>query len=213
MSPRSVSPFYLATGRPIACSGSTLYSSDQNSPFHYASRLVLFTGEVIYHIKSASQTLHNPTLLSPCINLPSTHHISIAYPHLIISLSSTSANMSRPAKKRCQYKVVYNIPTLPKEGDKPTDGSSPPKPEMTANPTQCPSAAMRIAGDCPHCQKVFCSGHRTPESHHWYVPPPPNVKAYIDSSVGIQACRDAAFQANKERLEKEKTVNNKIAQA
>lgn len=32
-------------------------------------------------------------------------------------------------------------------------------------------------------------------------------------SVGIQACRDAAFQANKERLEKEKTVNNKIAQA
>jgi len=33
------------------------------------------------------------------------------------------------------------------------------------------------------------------------------------ASVGIQACRDAAFQANKERLEKEKTVNNKIAQA
>lgn len=37
------------------------------------------------------------------------------------------------------------------------------------------------------------------------------VYAYV--SVGIQACRDAAFQANKERLEKEKTVNNKIAQA
>jgi hypothetical protein len=122
----------------------------------------------------------------------------------------TKANMSRPAKKRCQYKVVYNIPTLPKEGDKPTDGSPLLKPEMTANPTQCPSAAMRIAGDCPHCQKVFCSGHRTPESHHWYVA---LVSCGADISVGIQACRDAAFQANKERLEKEKTVNNKIAQA
>jgi hypothetical protein len=116
----------------------------------------------------------------------------------------------RPAKKRCQYKVIYNIPTLPKEGDKPTDGSPP---EMTANPTQCPSAAMRIAGDCPHCQKVFCSGHRTPESHRWYVLPVLEHTFANLLSVGIQACRDAAFLANKERLEKEKTVNGKIAQA
>jgi hypothetical protein len=35
----------------------------------------------------------------------------------------------------------------------------------------------------------------------------------LTSSTGIQACRDAAFQANKERLEKEKAVNQKIAQA
>lgn len=103
-----------------------------------------------------------------------------------------------PAKKRCQFKVVYNIPTLNKDGEKPADGSPPPKPEMTANPTQCPSAALRVAGDCPHCQKVFCSGHRTPEAHH---------------CTGIQACRDAAFQANKERLEKERTSASKIAQA
>jgi len=121
--------------------------------------------------ESITQILHNPLLLSPCINLPSPYSIHKSYSQSIITLPSTTANMKRPAKKRCQYKVVYNIPTLPKEGDKPTDGSSPPKPEMTANPTQCPSAAMRIAGDCPHCQKVFCSGHRTPESHHWYVPP------------------------------------------
>jgi hypothetical protein len=33
------------------------------------------------------------------------------------------------------------------------------------------------------------------------------------NSTGMQACRDAAFQANKERLEKEKTVASKIAQA
>ncbi|RSH92753.1 hypothetical protein EHS25_008199 [Saitozyma podzolica] len=69
---------------------------------------------------------------------------------------------------------------------------------MTANPTQCPSAALRVAGDCPHCQKVFCGTHRTPESHN---------------CSGMQACRDAAFQANKERLERERTVASKIAQA
>jgi hypothetical protein len=32
-------------------------------------------------------------------------------------------------------------------------------------------------------------------------------------SSGMQACRDAAFQANKERLERERTVASKIAQA
>jgi hypothetical protein len=76
---------------------------------------------------------------------------------------------------------VYNIPTLPK-ADSPksdasalppsTDGTaapSSPKPEMTANPTQCPSAALRVAGDCPHCSRVFCGTHRTPESHNWLV--------------------------------------------
>ncbi|EJT45484.1 nucleus protein [Trichosporon asahii var. asahii CBS 8904] len=70
---------------------------------------------------------------------------------------------------------------------------------MTANPpTQCPSAALKFAGDCPHCNKVFCSVHRTPETHN---------------CSGMQACRDAAFQANKERLERERTVASKIAQA
>ncbi|BEJ18165.1 hypothetical protein CspHIS471_0704420 [Cutaneotrichosporon sp. HIS471] len=100
-----------------------------------------------------------------------------------------------PAKKRCQFRVIYNIPVTP-----PTDGSadSEAKPTMTANPTQCPSAALKIAGDCQHCSKVFCSAHRTPESH---------------SCTGMQACRDAAFQANKERLERERTVAQKIAQA
>ncbi|KAK4688457.1 hypothetical protein P7C73_g1667, partial [Tremellales sp. Uapishka_1] len=69
---------------------------------------------------------------------------------------------------------------------------------MTANPTQCPSAALRVVGDCPHCQKWFCGTHRTPESHN---------------CTALQQCRDAAFQANKERLERERTVANKIAQA
>ncbi|KAL7423720.1 hypothetical protein Q5752_001302 [Cryptotrichosporon argae] len=113
-----------------------------------------------------------------------------------------------PAKKRCQFRVIYNIPVTPTaaaaEGNAaaaPADGAAPAadaKPQMTANPTQCPSAALKIAGDCPHCQKVYCSAHRTPEAHN---------------CSGMQACRDAAFQANKERLERERTVASKIAQA
>jgi len=166
VSTRSVSLPSRCTYR-TACSGSDLPFSDPHPPVpRYVYRLVMLTGEVI----SCKKPFIIPSLLSPCINLPYTHPVLYTIPlsHRG-SLLSTTANMLRPAKKRCQFKVVYNIPTLPKEGDKPTDGSPPPKPEMTANPTQCPSAAMRIAGDCPHCQKVFCSGHRTPESHHWYV--------------------------------------------
>nr|ODO02609.1 nuclear protein [Cryptococcus depauperatus CBS 7855] len=98
--------------------------------------------------------------------------------------------LDRPAKKRCQFRVVYNMPSTT-----PSDPNA--QPEMTANPpTQCPSAALRLAGDCPHCQRVFCSTHRTPEAHN---------------CTGMQACREAAFQANKERLEREKTVSSKIA--
>ncbi|KAK1927943.1 hypothetical protein DB88DRAFT_508001 [Papiliotrema laurentii] len=114
-----------------------------------------------------------------------------------------------PAKKRCQFRVVYNIPSVakpaseessapPAESDGQTPESGPAPVTMTANPTQCPSAALKIVGECPHCQKAFCGSHRTPESHN---------------CVGIQACRDAAFQANKERLERERTTASKIAQA
>jgi len=170
VSTRSVSPTCLSTGRPIACTGSDLSFPTSKLPVP-----LCFSPSVVYGRANLLQIHHSKPFIIP----HSFHYVSIsplpianyiAYTRPIASLLSTTANMPRPAKKRCQYKVVYNIPTLPKEGDKPTDGSSPPKPEMTANPTQCPSAAMRIAGDCPHCQKVFCSGHRTPESHHWYVP-------------------------------------------
>ncbi|ORX34109.1 hypothetical protein BD324DRAFT_636646 [Kockovaella imperatae] len=106
-----------------------------------------------------------------------------------------------PAKKRCQYRVVYNIPAVPKPSSENTSDQprSDAKPEMTANaPTQCPSAALKVIGECPHCHLAFCGTHRTPESHN---------------CTGIQACREAAFQANKERLERERTVASKIAQA
>ncbi|WOO85702.1 AN1-type zinc finger protein TMC1 [Vanrija pseudolonga] len=101
-----------------------------------------------------------------------------------------------PAKKRCQFRVIYNIPVSPTADAAPTTDGADAKPAMTANPTQCPSAALKIAGDCPHCSKVYCSAHRTPETHN---------------CSGMQACRDAAFQANKERLERERTVASKIA--
>ena len=88
---------------------------------------------------------------------------------------------------------MYNIPVLPSSptsASKPVDGAPAPasaaapsdKPEMTANPTQCPSAALRVAGECPHCTKVFCGSHRTPEAHHWYVllgSDPPQSRAII----------------------------------
>ncbi|KAI9634479.1 putative nucleus protein [Dioszegia hungarica] len=112
------------------------------------------------------------------------------------SISTTDSLTALPAKKRCAYRVVFNIP-VPSSPISDANGDAI-KPEMTANPTQCPSAALRVAGDCPHCTKVFCSAHRTPEAHH---------------CTGMQACRDAAFQANKERLERERTSTTKIAQA
>lgn len=73
--------------------------------------------------------------------------------------------------KRCQFKVVYNIPTPASPSSSQADSDQPsgtqPKQEMTANPTSCPSAALKVAGDCPHCSRVFCSKHRMPESHSW----------------------------------------------
>ncbi|EIW72856.1 nuclear protein [Tremella mesenterica] len=112
----------------------------------------------------------------------------------------TKRPTNRPAKKRCQFKVVYNIPVV---GNPPAGGQGPEvnpniKPQMTANPTQCPSAAVRIAGECPHCLRVFCSAHRTPEAH---------------KCTEMQACREQAFEANKERLRNESVVAAKIAQA
>lgn len=101
-------------------------------------------------------------------------------------------------KKRCQYRIVYNIPSIPKPDESGSTPSTDAKPEMTANPTQCPSAALKIVGECPHCSKAFCGNHRTPESHN---------------CTGMQACRDAAFEANKARLENERTVAAKIARA
>jgi ubiquitin len=56
--------------------------------------------------------------------------------------------------------------------------------------TQCKEAAMKLAGECPHCHLAFCAKHRLPEAH---------TCAY-NSTI-----RQDAFMANKKKLESERT--------
>lgn len=56
---------------------------------------------------------------------------------------------------------------------------------------QCRDATVRLVGECPHCKLQFCAQHRLPESH----------KCAMQDKV-----RHAAFEANKNRLEKERTA-------
>ncbi|KDQ18098.1 hypothetical protein BOTBODRAFT_104426 [Botryobasidium botryosum FD-172 SS1] len=62
-------------------------------------------------------------------------------------------------------------------------------------PSPCNSAVLRLVGSCPHCQASFCGTHRLPE-HHF--------------CTGLQECRQQAFDMNKEKLERERTVANKM---
>ncbi|KAE8270790.1 hypothetical protein A4X09_0g1557 [Tilletia walkeri] len=55
---------------------------------------------------------------------------------------------------------------------------------------QCRDAAVKIVGECPHCTMHFCGTHRLPEQHA--CPKQAEV-------------RSKAFEANKARLEAEKT--------
>ncbi|GAA5821425.1 hypothetical protein JCM11251_004617 [Rhodosporidiobolus azoricus] len=61
---------------------------------------------------------------------------------------------------------------------------------------RCSQAAVRIVGDCTLCSKSFCGTHRLVEDH---------------SCPNIDACKDAAFQRNKVKLEQEMTVSEKLA--
>ncbi|KOS13679.1 ubiquitin domain containing protein [Malassezia pachydermatis] len=54
---------------------------------------------------------------------------------------------------------------------------------------QCRDAAVQIVGQCPHCSLSFCSKHRLPESH---------------DCANQEQMRNAAFTANKEKLENER---------
>ncbi|TFK29836.1 nuclear protein [Coprinopsis marcescibilis] len=75
-----------------------------------------------------------------------------------------------PAKKRCQF--------------------------LIGTQSQCSSAALRIVGECPHCQAQFCTSHRLPEHHE---------------CTHLEDCRQQAFERNKTKLESERTVASKIA--
>ena len=52
----------------------------------------------------------------------------------------------------------------------------------------CHLKAVLITGDCKYCKLKFCNKHRLPESHY---------------CENLQSCKDAHFQKNKEKLEKE----------
>ncbi|PWN53176.1 putative polyubiquitin [Violaceomyces palustris] len=56
---------------------------------------------------------------------------------------------------------------------------------------QCKDAAIKLVGECPHCSLHFCGKHRLPETH---------------SCSQQEQVRNAAFAANKAKLESERTA-------
>lgn len=59
---------------------------------------------------------------------------------------------------------------------------------------QCRDAAIQLVGECPHCHLKFCGRHRLPETHN---------------CAQQEQLRSAAFAANKEKLESERTVGTR----
>ena len=59
---------------------------------------------------------------------------------------------------------------------------------------QCRDAAIQIVGQCPHCGLNFCGRHRLPETHQ---------------CAKQEQVRNAAFAANKAKLESERTTNTR----
>ncbi|KAF8334276.1 nuclear protein, partial [Cantharellus anzutake] len=71
----------------------------------------------------------------------------------------------------------------------------PAKRRCQATHEQCKSAAIRIVGDCPHCNAHFCGTHRLPEHH---------------ACPKMADCRQESFERNKAKLESERTVASKL---
>ncbi|CAD6576629.1 MAG: hypothetical protein CYPHOPRED_006063 [Cyphobasidiales sp. Tagirdzhanova-0007] len=61
---------------------------------------------------------------------------------------------------------------------------------------RCVSAALRMIGECPRCEKAYCGAHRLPEDH---------------ACPALANFRKAAFDENRAKLEKEATHNSKIS--
>ena len=59
---------------------------------------------------------------------------------------------------------------------------------------QCRDAAIQIVGQCPHCGLNFCGKHRLPETH---------------KCAQQEQVRNAAFAANKQKLENERTTGSR----
>ena len=58
----------------------------------------------------------------------------------------------------------------------------------------CRDAAIQIVGECPHCTLKFCGRHRLPETHN---------------CAKQEQVRNAAFTANKQKLESERTAGTR----
>lgn len=61
---------------------------------------------------------------------------------------------------------------------------------------RCGSAALRMVGECPRCEKNYCGAHRLPEDH---------------ACPAMAGFRKAAFDENRNKLTKEATIVSKIS--
>lgn len=82
-----------------------------------------------------------------------------------------------------------------------TDAATAAAPISASAPTEpvyerCSSAALRMVGDCPRCDKSHCSAHRLPENHN---------------CPALAGFRKKAFDENRAKLEKEATHVSKIS--
>jgi len=66
----------------------------------------------------------------------------------------------------------------------------PPK-KIRCSAKDCKEQAQRIVGDCGFCQGHFCGKHRLLESH---------------DCQGLDDCKKQSHEANKQKLEGERTV-------
>jgi len=70
------------------------------------------------------------------------------------------------------------------------------KKKTTCMFADCSARAVMLVGDCRFCDKKFCGKHRLPETH---------------LCTGLENCKKASFEKNKERLLQEKCVAQKLA--
>ncbi|KAF3992163.1 hypothetical protein FT663_01298 [Candidozyma haemuli var. vulneris] len=61
--------------------------------------------------------------------------------------------------------------------------------------SSCTSVALRMVGDCGHCNGKFCAKHRLLEDH---------------SCTGLQYCKDDAHERNAMKLQSESTIASRV---
>ncbi|KAG9016362.1 hypothetical protein FRB90_003112 [Tulasnella sp. 427] len=163
-------------GQPTACRPpevwKTISSCDSRKPVeHFIPKAHLTLYAKHLPIKAALASVRSPFLhsssLYPSDPLLATLNAFFP-PNLLPPTSSTVTRDIMAKKQRCQFK---------------------------SEETTCNSAAIRIVGDCPHCEAHFCGQHRLPEQH---------------ACQNLESCKAAAFERNREKLEGERTVSSKL---